>query len=85
MASRKRLYLLQSKASLWATPLSCALFLALAWLAGRIIPVPSFVYWIIVVLHGLTWFGDLINVVRLSRSSHPGDSKPTAQAERPSA
>ncbi len=66
-SSRERGYLRASKTSLWMTPLSCALFLGIAWTVGRIATVPPFVYWLIIVILGITWLGDLINVVLVYR------------------
>lgn len=64
-SSREGDYLRASTTSLWVTPLSCALFLAIAWAVGRIATVPPFVYWLIIVILGITWLGDLINVALL--------------------
>lgn len=69
MARGDRRHLRQSKASLWATPISCGFFVSVAWLVGHLIPFPSLVYWLIVAMHGLTWLGDALNVLALSRNS----------------
>jgi hypothetical protein len=67
LKSRDHYHLLASKTSLWVTPLCGVAFLGLAWLIGRVVTIPVFVYWLIVVLLGLTWLGDVINVIVLSR------------------
>jgi ABC-type enterochelin transport system permease subunit len=65
LKSRDRYHLLTSKRSLWITPLCGLAFVGLAWLVGRFIIVPLFVYWLIVGLMAIVWIGDLINVILL--------------------
>ena len=58
--------------SLWVTPICLLFFLAVAWLLSLILPVPGFVYWIIIIVLTLTWLGDLINVIKLRRDAGNG-------------
>lgn len=60
---RKDYHRRQSLMSLWITPLSGLIFLGIAWGLDWVFPIPVFVYAIIIVVLGMTWIGDLINVV----------------------
>ncbi len=68
MTDREQHYLRWSKAGLWVTPICCLLFIGVAQFVGRIVAVPSAVYWIVIGLLGFAWIGDLINVFYLRRA-----------------